>query len=47
MLIAFFEMEEIVRSEFLPWSQAVNSAFYKEVLQSRRDYLTDKTGEMV
>jgi hypothetical protein len=32
-LIAFFDMEEIVRSEFVPQGQIVNSAIYKEVLQ--------------
>jgi len=37
MLIAFFDIEELVYHEFVPTGQTVNKEFYKTVLQCLRD----------
>jgi len=33
MLIAFFDVHEIVHAEFLPQGQTINQHFYKNILQ--------------
>ena len=37
MLIAFFDIDGLVRHEFVPTGQTVNKEFYKTVLQRLRD----------
>jgi len=37
MLIAFFDIDGLVRREFVPTGQTVNKEFYKTVLQCLRD----------
>jgi len=37
MLISFFDIDELVRHEFIPTGQTVNKEFYKTVLHRLRD----------
>jgi hypothetical protein len=33
MLITFFHIKDTVHSEFIPWGQTVNQAYYMEMLK--------------
>ena len=46
MLIAFFDVHEIIHAEFLPQSQTINQHIYKNILQRLMRSVREKRREL-